>query len=93
MEFFKKEDIQNFKNISFKFIKTKHEGNVFTIRLNRPEKRNAFTPTMVQEIAFALEFAHFQQNIWCVFIEAEGNVFCAGMDLNVFQNPDLDEKK
>ncbi|WP_337040825.1 enoyl-CoA hydratase/isomerase family protein [Emticicia sp. 17c] len=82
--------IASFDNVSFKFIKTSLNGNVFRITLNRPEKRNAFTPTMVQEIAFALAYAHYNKQIWCVVIEAEGPVFCAGMDLNVFQNPALD---
>lgn len=90
--FFTESDIQKFTEVVFSLIKVKQEGHVFTITLNRPEKKNAFTPTMIQEIAFALEYAHFQNDIWCVVLEAEGTVFCAGMDLNVFQNPDLDIK-
>ena len=90
--FFTETDIQKYSAVSFQLIKTKQEGHLFTITLNRPEKRNAFTPTMLQEIAFALAYAHFQDGIWCVLLEAEGTVFCAGMDLNVFQNPALDVK-
>ena len=88
--FYTDSDIQQFHSVEFQLIKTKQEGNLFKITLNRAEKRNAFTPTMLQELAFALAFAHQSQNIWCVLIEAEGPVFCAGMDLNVFQNPELD---
>lgn len=90
--FFTESDIQNYSKVEFQLIKTQQEGNLFTITLNRPEKRNAFTPTMVHEIAFALAYAHFQNDIWCVLLEAEGTVFCAGMDLNIFQNPELDVK-
>jgi methylglutaconyl-CoA hydratase len=90
--FFTESDIQQYSNVQFKLIKTEQNGHLFSIILNRPEKRNAFTPTMVQEIAFALAYAKMQDNIWCVLVEAEGPVFCAGMDLNVFQNPDLDIK-
>ena len=90
--FFSKSATKNYPKVEFQLIKTKQEGNLFTITLNRPEKRNAFTPTMVHEIAFALAYAHFQNDIWCVVLEAEGTVFCAGMDLNIFQNPELDVK-
>lgn len=90
--FFTKAATEEYSKVEFQQIKTKQEGNLFTITLNRPEKRNAFTPSMVHEIAFALAFAHFSNEIWCVLIDAEGPVFCAGMDLNIFQNPELDIK-
>lgn len=88
--FFTEKDIQKYAKVVFSLIKVKQEAHVFTITLNRPEKRNAFTPIMIQEIAFALAYAHFQNDIWCVVLDAEGTVFCAGMDLNIFQNPSLD---
>jgi enoyl-CoA hydratase/carnithine racemase len=90
--FFTESDIQQYSNVQFRLIKTEQIGHIFSITLNRPEKRNAFTPTMVQEIAFALAYAKMQDSIWCVMIKAEGSVFCSGMDLNVFQNPELDIK-
>ncbi|MBA4853533.1 enoyl-CoA hydratase/isomerase family protein [Emticicia sp. BO119] len=89
--YFSENDIASFPNVVFKLIKTEIRQNLFVITLNRPEKRNAFTPTMVNEIAFALAFANSKSEIWCVLLEAEGPVFCAGMDLNVFQNPELDK--
>jgi enoyl-CoA hydratase/carnithine racemase len=76
----------------YHFIKTRTENSVFYLTLNRPEKRNAFTPTMISEIADALQNAQDDRNIWLVVFEAEGSVFCAGMDLKVFQNPGLDVK-
>ncbi|WP_394991896.1 enoyl-CoA hydratase/isomerase family protein [Emticicia sp.] len=90
--FFLNSDTEKYPKVEFQLIKTKQEGKLFTITLNRPEKRNAFTPTMVHEVAFALAYAHFNKEIWCVLVEAAGTVFCAGMDLNVFQNPELDIK-
>lgn len=88
--FFTESDIKNYSKVSFQLIKTEQEGKLFTITLNRAEKRNAFTPTMLQELAFALAYAHQSQDIWCVLVEAEGPAFCAGMDLHIFQNPELD---
>jgi enoyl-CoA hydratase/carnithine racemase len=90
--YFTENDISSFSRVELKLIKTETRQNLFVIKLSRPEKRNSFTPTMVHEIAFALAYANNQSDIWCVLLEAEGPVFCAGMDLNVFQNPELDVK-
>ncbi|MBE9465267.1 enoyl-CoA hydratase/isomerase family protein [Dyadobacter subterraneus] len=92
MLFFKEEDVAKFDTIQFLFIKTSLKGNIFEITLNRPEKRNAFTPTMANEIAFALAYAKNQIEIRCVIIKAKGPVFCAGADLNAFHDPTIDQK-
>jgi enoyl-CoA hydratase/carnithine racemase len=74
------------------YIKTQKKDHVFTLTLARSEKRNAFTPTMVNEIHHALAKANIDKEIWLVLINAEGPVFCSGMDLKVFQNPELDQE-
>lgn len=84
MRFYLKEDIQAFDNVRFLHIKTAKTGHLFTITLARPEKRNAFTPTMAEEIIFALAYAHYETEIRCVVLKAEGPVFCAGADLTAF---------
>ncbi|GLU54221.1 enoyl-CoA hydratase/isomerase family protein [Dyadobacter frigoris] len=92
MLFFKEEDVENFDTVQFLYIKTSLKGNVFEIRLNRPEKRNAFTPTMANEIAFALAYAKSQIEVRCIILKAEGPVFCAGADLNAFHDKSADQK-
>lgn len=77
--------------MTYQFIKTHIEDRVFTLTLARPEKRNAFTPTMVNEVNHALAAANGDKNVWLIIIKAEGPVFCAGMDLKVFENPSLDQ--
>ncbi|WP_353722101.1 enoyl-CoA hydratase-related protein [Dyadobacter sp. 676] len=86
MRFYSEEDIQTFDNVRFLHIKTAKTGHLFTITLARPEKRNAFTPTMAEEIIYALAYAHYQTDIRCVVLKAEGPVFCAGADLNAFHD-------
>ncbi|MEO6284672.1 MAG: enoyl-CoA hydratase-related protein [Dyadobacter sp.] len=86
MRFYTKEDVQKFDTIPFLYIKTSLSGHLFTITLNRPEKRNAFTPTMTEEITFALAYAHFNSEVRCVIVNASGPVFCAGADLNAFHD-------
>ncbi|PWJ60300.1 enoyl-CoA hydratase/carnithine racemase [Dyadobacter jejuensis] len=90
MRFYSENDIARFDNVSFVFIETEEHESVFKIILNRPEKRNAFTPTMAEEIVFALAYAHYSSHIRCVVLSARGPVFCAGADLNAFHDASVD---
>jgi enoyl-CoA hydratase/carnithine racemase len=47
---------------------------------------------MVNEVNHALAFANSEKEVRLVVINAEGPVFCAGMDLKAFENPELDNK-
>lgn len=69
---------------TFSYIKIKVENHVLTLTLNRPAKKNAMNPTMYNEIAYALNYAHFEKDIWVVVIDAAGDIFCAGADLKAF---------
>ena len=76
--------------MEYNFIKTSTKEHIFTLTLARPEKRNAFTPTMVNEIDHALKVANEDKQVRLVIINAEGPIFCAGMDLKAFNNPEQD---
>ena len=76
--------------MKYNFIKTSIDHHIFKLTLARPEKRNAFTPTMVNEISHAIIAANENKNVRLVLINAEGPVFCAGMDMKTFENPELD---
>ncbi|GGC08245.1 enoyl-CoA hydratase/isomerase family protein [Dyadobacter sediminis] len=86
MRFYTEEDVRSFDAARFLYIKTSLADHTFTITLNRPHKRNAFTPSMAAEITFALAFAHYHSDVRCIIINAEGPVFCAGADLNAFHD-------
>jgi methylglutaconyl-CoA hydratase len=60
------------------------EGWVRTIRLNRPERRNAMTPEMQVELIAALEAAG-ASDCRVVVLEGAGESFCSGLDLTVLQ--------
>jgi enoyl-CoA hydratase/carnithine racemase len=66
------------------YILTEETGHVLTITLNRPEKKNAMNAVLMNELAFAMTYAHYQPNIWLVVLAARGDVFCAGADLKAF---------
>lgn len=76
--------------MKYNFINTCIEEHIFKLTLSRPEKRNAFTPTMVNEINYAIAEANHNKDVRLVLINAEGPVFCAGMDMKTFENPALD---
>ena len=65
----------------FETVKLEKRGSVHYLTLNRPEKRNAMNETMQAEIIMALEEVEAQNGRLCV-ITGEGDVFCAGADLN-----------
>lgn len=57
------------------------EDKILTITLNRPDRLNAFTNVMRDEIIAALDQADADDNIRCVIVTGEGRGFCAGADL------------
>jgi enoyl-CoA hydratase/carnithine racemase len=52
--------------------------------LNRPEKRNALSVALRDEISDALDMIAADEQMKCVVIAAEGSVFSAGFDLSEF---------
>jgi enoyl-CoA hydratase/carnithine racemase len=62
------------------------DGAVRTIRLNRPEKKNALTLAMYADIAAALREADQSDAIRCTIIAGVPGAFCAGNDITDFLN-------
>lgn len=66
-------------------LQTKTESGVHTILLNRPEKRNALTPELMEELTQALEAAEANRHCRVVIVTGAGSAFCAGLDLEVLK--------
>ncbi|WP_420149852.1 enoyl-CoA hydratase-related protein [Spirosoma sp.] len=64
-----------------RYLHTSLDDHVLTVTLNRPEKKNALNPSMLNELAFSLTYAHYATDVWMVVLAAAGDTFCAGMDL------------
>jgi len=70
-----------FKTISFKIDKR----GVGTLMLNRPEKHNALSSTMINELAEVTEIINNEKALRVVVLRGEGPSFCAGADLKWMQ--------
>ncbi|HPN94539.1 MAG TPA: enoyl-CoA hydratase/isomerase family protein, partial [bacterium] len=64
-------------------IKTKREGAAFVITLNRPDKRNAMTNDMMNQLEQAVISAAYDREARAVVIHGDGKCFCSGIDFNV----------
>ncbi len=61
-------------------IRVADGGAVRTITLFNPERRNAIGPRMVNELLYAFDDAHADDDIRVIVLTGEGNAFCAGGD-------------
>ncbi len=66
----------------FETIAVERDGPVATLSLNRPDVRNAMNPTMIGEISAAFGEFNASDDIRIIVMRGEGEVFCAGGDLN-----------
>lgn len=55
---------------------------ILTITLNRPDKLNAYTPTMQAELIAAFDAADADDNVRAIIVTGAGRGFCAGADLS-----------
>lgn len=65
----------------FKYIIAETSNHVRTLTLNRPEKRNALNPELIDELQLALQDAE-ECNCGVVILTGAGPAFCAGLDLD-----------
>jgi enoyl-CoA hydratase/carnithine racemase len=57
------------------------DDGIATITLNRPDRLNAFTVTMQQELIAAFDHTDADDNVRAVVVTGSGRAFCAGADL------------
>ena len=80
--------------MDFKNIILELRDNIAILFLNRPNKLNAFTIPMMEEIISALDKIESEDEIKAVVLSGKGRAFCAGADLssgeNTF-NPSFDD--
>jgi len=67
--------------MEFQEIRYEVDDRVLTITLNRPDRLNAFTPTMQAELIEAIDQADADDGVRAVVVTGAGRGFCAGADL------------
>ncbi|MDQ4146024.1 MAG: enoyl-CoA hydratase [Actinomycetota bacterium] len=65
----------------FETLEWEQDGQVVTITMNRPEKKNAMSWVMFEEIGRAFEFVATDNDVRCVVLTGAGDAFCSGADL------------
>jgi enoyl-CoA hydratase/carnithine racemase len=67
--------------VSFETIRTDLAEGVLTITLDRPDRLNAFTHRMRDELIAAFDAADSDDDVRAVIVTGAGRAFCAGADL------------
>jgi enoyl-CoA hydratase len=67
---------------SYQTITTERIGLVQRITLNRPEKRNALSPQLQDELIHAVREAETSNEVRAIVLRGAGPSFCAGYDLS-----------
>jgi methylglutaconyl-CoA hydratase len=73
------------KKMSYQTLQLGDRGEVATITLNRPEKRNAISPQMIEELLAVLQEIE-SSAARAAIVTGAGKAFCAGMDLDVLRS-------
>lgn len=68
--------------MKYKMILYKKTDGIARLTFNRPEKRNAFTWDMLDEITHALKDAKTDEKVKLLIITGKGDAFSSGMDVS-----------
>jgi enoyl-CoA hydratase/carnithine racemase len=72
--------------VSYQEILYNVADRVATITLNRPDKLNAWTAVMEQEVRRAVYDAEADENVRVIVLTGAGRGFCAGADMSLLSN-------
>ena len=76
---------------TIKFEQAGADGAVGVLTLNRPEKMNAWTYDMRDELLHAMDRVNNDPNMGAMVITGAGRGFCAGADIGAMFKSKLDE--
>ena len=67
--------------MAYEFFAIERHDDTATLWMNRPEKRNAMTSTMLRRLVEVFESLSAEPDVRVVVIRGAGTSFCAGLDL------------
>jgi enoyl-CoA hydratase len=62
-------------------VRVEIDGHIATVALNRPDKRNALTDEMLDQLIAAIDAVEAKAGIRVLCLRGEGHSFCSGVDL------------
>lgn len=68
----------------FETLELAFDAQVATVRLNRPDKANSMNAVLWEELQACFEWLDEEPGVRVVILAANGNHFCAGLDLAMF---------
>jgi enoyl-CoA hydratase/carnithine racemase len=77
--------------MSYENIGYTTEGHIALITLNRPQRRNALSLLLMQELIDCLSTIGGRRDLRVVILAAAGKVFCSGHDLSEMVGRDINE--
>jgi methylglutaconyl-CoA hydratase len=77
---------QNSAGPTYSTLACELSGAVRTITLNRPDRRNAISGEMIEDLLVALADAETDHAVRVAILTGAGKAFCAGMDLEGLQD-------
>ena len=67
--------------MEYEQIRSERRGEVQLLTLDRPDRLNAWTPRMSEELWDAIELANHDPDVGAIVMTGEGRGFCAGADM------------
>ncbi|HCI10212.1 MAG TPA: enoyl-CoA hydratase, partial [Alcanivorax sp.] len=67
--------------MEYQHIRTELADNILTVTLNRPDRMNAFTLRMKDELVHVFGEADRDNQVRAVVVTGAGRAFCAGMEM------------
>ena len=63
------------------------EGGIAWVRFNRPDKRNAMSPTLNRDMMTVLDELEFREDVGVLVLSGEGTAWSAGMEISKPSSP------
>jgi methylglutaconyl-CoA hydratase len=70
---------------SYETIEYQPDAGRLWIRINRPDKRNALSPSLIRDLGAALDAAQADAAIRTIIITGNGKAFSSGLDLEILR--------
>ena len=70
--------------LEFNYVDTHVDGEVATVRINRPEAMNALNEVVVNQLGTALDSLNSREDIKTIVLDGAGKAFVAGADVKFF---------